>query len=64
MSMEEALTEAVILQIRARLPEILRNRPQGMGRKVVINMPPGNMPRADIEFPPDIVRVSADAQRA
>ena len=54
MSMEEALTEAVILQIRARLPEILRNRP---------NMPPGNLPRADIEFPPDIVRVSADAQR-
>lgn len=63
MSNEEALTEAVINQIRARLPDILRKRSKSVGCKIIINMPPGNVHRADIEFPPDVVRVNPDAQR-
>lgn len=64
MSKEEAVTEMVIAQLRARLPSILSGRDKAMGKKIVLNMPPGNLPRVDIEFPPDIVRVGVDAQRA
>lgn len=63
-SNEEALTGMVIDLLRTRMPEILRNRNKATGRKIVINMPPGQIASVDIEFPPDIVRVSACAQRA
>lgn len=63
MSSEEALTEAVIAQLRVRLPEILRKR-GNQGRRVTIHILAGKIARADIEYPPEYVPVIADAQCA
>lgn len=62
MSKEDALTEAVIDQLRERLPDVIRRR-GGQGRRVTIHILAGRAERADIEFPPEYVAVRFDAQR-
>lgn len=59
-----ALTEAVIVQLRERLPEVLASRNLHMGSRIVLNIPPGSVERVQvhIEYPPEIIEVRVHAQ--